>query len=42
MTPIIEQILIRYKKQDIEYFYETEEAYKLYLKLLKLIYDQKY
>ena len=42
MTPIIEQILIRYNKQDIKYFYETDEVYKVYLKLLNLIYNQKY
>ena len=42
MTPIIEQILIRYNKQDIKYFYETKEVYKVYLKLLNLIYNQKY
>ena len=42
MTPIIEQILIRYNKQDIKYFYETKEVNKVYLKLLNLIYNQKY
>ncbi len=42
MTPIIEQILIRYNKQDIKYFYETEEVYKVYYNLLCLIYNQKY
>ncbi len=42
MNPIIKQILIRNNKYDKKYFYETEEVNKVYLKLLNLIYNQKY